>query len=295
MPGLTSNGNGGNDSTNSPASAMPERRPTPWPLIVVAVLLVVVPFFAWYGTWFGRTLSDEQIEQYLKDEKPRHVQHALAEIERRMQQHDKSVRRWHPQIVALAAHPVADVRQTAAWVMGGDTDANEFHETLLRLLDDAEPVVRWNAARSLVSFGDARSRRELLAMLRPFTVVAPVDGIALSVLGEGMPVRREAMLARVRQKGDELYELRSPVPGRIEKAFVKEGDQLSKEQEIFRLVPNDPAQVRDALIGLSFFGEAEDLPEIENYARGVEGMTDDVKQQAARTVEAVKRRSTEKR
>lgn len=279
---------------SSAGNTAPARRPTPWPLLIVAVLLVVVPFAAWYGTWFGRTLNDEQVEQYLRDEKPRHVQHALAEVVRRIEQHDKNVRRFYPQIVSLANHPVPDVRQTVAWVMGGDTREVGFHDALLNLLHDAEPVVRWNAARSLVSFNDARSRPELLAMLRPYVVGAPVEGMLLSVLSEGGQVKREAMLARLSLTGDELYELRSPVPGKIEKAFVKEGDRVVKGQELFRLLPNEPEQVRDALIGLSFFGEDEDLPEIEAYARGVVGMTDEVKQQAAQTLAAVKRRAAEK-
>ncbi|MGB8509332.1 MAG: hypothetical protein WCD76_13165 [Pyrinomonadaceae bacterium] len=266
------------------------KRPTPWPLLIVALLLVVVPFAAWYTTWFGRTLSDEQVAQYLKDEKPRHIQHALAEVERRIEQRDKNVRQFYPGLVALSAHPVTDVRQTVAWVMGGDRGGEGFHESLVRLLNDSEPVVRWNAARSLVGFNDAQCRTQLLAMLRPYTIEAPVEGTAVSVLSGGASVRREAMLARLRMEGGELYELRSPVPGRIKKAFAKEGDHIVKGQELVQLVPNDPAQVRDALIGLSYFGEPEDLPEVENYARGVDGMTDEVKQQAARTAEAIKRR-----
>ena len=50
--------------------------------------------------------------------------------------------------------------------------------------------------------------------------------------------------------------------------------------------------VRDALIGLQYFGEAEDLPEVERYAAGVEGMSEEVKKQAAATAEAVRRRSS---
>ncbi len=49
--------------------------------------------------------------------------------------------------------------------------------------------------------------------------------------------------------------------------------------------------MRDALIGLSYLGEESDASEVERYARGVEGMPEEVKQQAARTLEAIKSRA----
>jgi len=45
-------------------------------------LIVLMPFLFWWNTWFGRQLSDKQIEVYLDDDKhPRHIQHALVAIE----------------------------------------------------------------------------------------------------------------------------------------------------------------------------------------------------------------------
>ena len=50
----------------------------PWAMLVVILLFVVLPFLSWYGTWFGRPLSDKQMAEYLDDkEKPRHTQQAL--------------------------------------------------------------------------------------------------------------------------------------------------------------------------------------------------------------------------
>ncbi|MBA3805144.1 MAG: HEAT repeat domain-containing protein, partial [Acidobacteria bacterium] len=270
------------------------RRRTPWQLMLVAALLVIVPFFAWYGTWFGRELSDSQIEEYLTDEKPRHVQHALAEIERRMAKQDAATRRWHPQIVALSHHPVADVRQTAAWVMGADVHAVEYHEALAQLLRDAEPIVRRNAALSLVSFGDAAGRPELLAMLRPYTINAPVEGKVLTILNEGVPVKREGLIARLRLRNDELYELRSPLSGKISKAFVREGDEVSIGREIILLSP-DEAQVRNALIALSQVGEADDISEMESHAQETASTSAESKQVVKQAIEAIRKRSAEKR
>ena len=90
------------------------RRRTPWPLAVVAVLFVVVPFLTWYWTWFGRSLSDEEIEKYLSEGKPRHTQHALSQIAERIEKGGADAGRWNAKVVGLASNPSPDVRMTAA-------------------------------------------------------------------------------------------------------------------------------------------------------------------------------------
>src|SRR5215831_9618464 len=78
---------------------------------VTAWLIVLMPFLFWWSTWFGRQLSDKQIGQYLTDDKhPRHIQHALVQLGEHMSRHDAGARRWYPELVRLAAHPVEEVR-----------------------------------------------------------------------------------------------------------------------------------------------------------------------------------------
>jgi HEAT repeats len=275
-----------------PAGAAVARRRTPWPLAVVAALFVVVPFLTWYTTWFGRELGDGKIDEYLREGKPRHAQHALSQVAERVARGDDAARRWFPQVLALAESPSADVRMTAAWVMGQEHRSEDFRAALARLVEDPEPVVRRNAALALVRFGDARCRPELLAMLRPFAVKASAGGKALTALSAGTPVKRESLLVRFSAAPDRFEEVRSPLPGRVERANVAEGQDFRAGDELFLISP-EPEQVRDALIGLAYFGAAEDLPEVERYAAGVEGMPEEVKRQAALTAEAVKRRSSE--
>src|SRR5580765_4416966 len=87
-------------------------------LIIVAALFIIVPFLTWYLTWFGRSLSDDKIAEYLADENhPRNIQHALAQIEARMEKNDASVKKFYPRIVELTKNPNTEVRKTAAWVM----------------------------------------------------------------------------------------------------------------------------------------------------------------------------------
>ena len=270
--------------------AQRRRRRTPWPLLVVAALLVIVPFIAWYGTWFGRTLSDAEIEQYLKDEaQPRHEQHALSQIVERMAKGDQSVRRWYPQIVQLAASRHADVRMTAAWTMGRDTNIAAFHVALIKLLDDSEPIVRRNAALALVAFGDASARRELVEMLRPYIFKARFGGWVVSVLPVGTPIKREGMLARVRDEKETLEEVRSPLPGRIEQVWVAQGAEIRSGQQFITIAPDEDTVV-NALIGLRYVGTAEDLPEVERYAGGDAQVSEGIKREAALTAEAIKRR-----
>ena len=64
--------------------------------------------------------------------------------------------------------------------------------------------------------------------------------------------------------------------------------------EVFGRAP-DAEQVTDALTGLLYFGRTEDLADVERYARGVEGMPQDVKSKAAQVAEAIRRRSQDGR
>ena len=284
------NVNGRGPAGHGPPAA--PRRRTPWPLAVVAVLFVVVPFLTWYWTWFGRSLSDEEIAKYLSEGSPRHAQHALSQIAEAFDKGDAAAGRWDAQVVGSASSASTDVRMTAAWAMGVEHRSEAFHAALLRLVEDPEPIVRRNAALALVRFGDPRCRPELLAMLRPYSVVAPSEGTAETALTAGSNVKRETLLVRYRIKPNATEEIRSPLPGVIEKALIKDGEDWQAGAELFVLAPDDE-QARDALIGLSYFGEAGDLPEVERFAAGVK--SDAIKRQAALTAEAIRRRSAQHR
>src|SRR5690348_2311733 len=144
---------------------------------LTAWLIVLLPFLFWWNTWFGRQLSDQQISEYLQDEQhPRHIQHALVQIGERIARHDARAARWYPELIRLAGHRVEEVRNTDAWVMGQDTAGAGFHETLLKMLQDPSPMVRGNAALSLVRFGDASGREQIVALLQPARVLAPTAG-----------------------------------------------------------------------------------------------------------------------
>jgi biotin/lipoyl-binding protein len=285
MSANTSNGN------HHPPVAGQKRRRSSWPLVILATLFVVAPFLTWYGTWFGRHLSDEEISEYLADEKkPRHIQHALSQIEERMVKRDATARRWYPQLVALSASPVAEFRKTSAYLMGYDNKAGEFHNALVRLLEDGQPGVRRQAALSLVTFGDARGRAELRAMLEPYTIAASAEGVTGSVVSEGSAVREGTLMARIfRDAGGEVAEVRSPLPGKVRSVTAREGARVAAGDTLFVVAP-DNQFVWEALRALSLIGEREDLPLIERYASGAEAVPERVKQQATQTVRAIEGR-----
>jgi hypothetical protein len=267
------------------------RRPSNIWLIIVAALFIIVPFLTWYLTWFGRSLSDEKIAEYLADENhPRNIQHALTQIEARMERHDASVKKFYPRIVELTKNPNTEVRKTVAWVMGQDNTSQDFHRALLSMLNDGEPLVRRNAALQLVRFTDASGhpdasgRPELRAMLQPFEAKSPIAGTLVSLLPVSSEVHAGSLLARIRDASGNTQEFRAATDGKIivrpsasdrltsnQTAAVtadvaKEGDTIAANQTIAWLSP-DRATILSALRALAYVGTPDDLSLVESVAQ----------------------------
>jgi hypothetical protein len=266
------------------------RMPGSGPILILAVLFVAATFLAWYFTWFGRGLSDADISKYLADtNNPRHVQHALLQIQQRMERGDASAKNWYPQVIALSGNQEAEFRLTAAWLMGFDNNAAQFHEALSKLVKDAEPIVRRNAALALVRFNDASGREELVAILKPYVVKANATGALASSLKEGATVSRTTLLARIDQSDRKIVELRSPLPGRIEKLLKPNGAQVSEGDEVLSL-NSDENSIWEALRGLALIGATEDLSVINSYANS-SAVSGKIREQAGLTAKAIQTRT----
>jgi HEAT repeat len=264
------------------------RVPGSGPILLLAALFVTATFLAWYFSWFGRELSDADISQYLADEKkPRHVQHALLQIQQRIERGDSSAKNWYPRVIVLSGNPETEFRLTVAWLMGFDNQSQEFHDALLKLLHDQAPIVRRNAALALVRFQDHSGREELLSVLKPYTVKAPAGGLVASSLQEGATVARGTLLARIQQADGQIVELRSPLPGRINKIMKPNGSQVSREEDPLTL-NSDEQSVWEALRGLSLVGTTDDLPLLQTYAESTDASSR-VKEQARLAMEAIRR------
>jgi Biotin-requiring enzyme/HEAT repeats len=285
------------EDTNDPGLTVglpgPPRRRTSMPILVLAVLFASATFLTWYFTWFGRELSDADISRYLADEKhPRHVQHALLQIQQRLERQDPNARQWYPGILELAVNPEPEYRLTAAWTMGFDNRSEDFHRALLRLLQDNEPLVRRNAALALVRFTDSSGRGVLLGALRPHPVAAPADGVVSSTLNPGSQVSRGTLLARIDRADKAVSEVRSPLPGRINKIAIANGATIVSGNTILT-IDSDANSVWEALRGLALVGQAEDLGEVERYALGVDSLPERIKEQAALTAKAIQSRQNQ--
>src|SRR5574338_495535 len=230
-------------------SELRRRVPGSGPILILAGLFVAATLLAWYFAWFGRELSNADISKYLADEKnPRHVQHALSQIQKRMERGDGSAKNWYPQLITLSGNPETEFRLTVAWLMGFDNTSPDFHNTLLKLVHDEEPIVRRNAALALVTFNDNSGRQELISILKPYVLKAPADGVLASSMHAGTTITRRTPLLRIQQSDGKVVELRSPLPGRVNQIFKENGAQVTRDEDLISL-NSDEDSVWEALRG----------------------------------------------
>jgi hypothetical protein len=269
-------------------------------------LIVLMPFLFWWNTWFGRHLSDQQLTEYLHDDKkPRHIQHALVQMGDRMGQLNvgqqntvgggnaapvATVRQWYPDLIRLSSDPVEEVRNTDAWVMGQDTSGAGFHQTLLKMLTDSSPMVRGNAALSLVRFGDATGRPQIVALLQSAHITAPADGHVIDADRPGTAIHQGGLLAKLAITGSSAaVEIRSPLPGRI-RSISQTGANIVAGAEMAVVDPGTE-QVWEALRALYIVGQMDDLAAIRPYERDLPDISNDVRQQALETEKAIQNRA----
>jgi len=255
----------------------------------LAIASVVIPFWFWMDTWFGKELSDEQIREYLTDtERPRRAQHAMAQISGRMSAGDESVKAWYPLLLDLARHELPELRLTVAWLMGDDPSSDEFHAALLDLVSDPHSLVRRNAALALAKFGDPAGRSEMRGMLESYRVVSEYDGIVRNRLESGDAFDSGALLVRIEpEDGSDPLDVRAAVPGIVDRQLHADGDRVSSGDEV-TLVRPEMTHVMQALLGLYMVGTSEDIALIQPYQRPRDELGPQVAQQARQTLERIR-------
>jgi hypothetical protein len=253
-----------------------------------------MPYLFWQATWFGRPLDDGHMARAFADTKhPREAQHALSQVADRILSVNAttrdSARNWYPQVVSLSSSSDEALRTTAAWVMGQDATAPEFHARLLAMLADANPMVQRNAALSLVRFGDPAGHDVILAMLKPYTMPAPASGKLDERLKNGDPVNPGTLVGRIEGPGGTSIEVRTNVPGTLVGWTVGDGATVSAGQPVAQLDPSSDV-VWEALRALYLIGNTQDEPAVVPFARGVPRMPPNVAQQATLTLTAIRNR-----
>jgi biotin carboxyl carrier protein len=258
---------------------------------LIPVLVILITFLFWYQTWFGRQLSDREMQQYLTDTSvPHKSQHALAQVADEIARDRAHAARWYPQVLALAENKEAEFRLMSAWVMGQDNQSPEFHQALRRMLEDSQPMVRRNAALALVRFGDASGEAELRNMLEPFDLVAPAAGTLSFRLKVSDEVPRGSVVARVQSGGAEPVEVHSPVEGVLNGLRVSDGTTVAAGETIAILAPSEQ-QIWESLRGLYLVGGTESLADVERFMRNAPEISERIRTQAAATANEIRRRA----
>jgi hypothetical protein len=285
---------GNSSGGDAPAQTKPKRSMSRTQKILFFAtgwLIVLMPFLFWWNTWFGRHLSDQQVTEYLHDDKkPRHIQHALVQLGDRMTRNDAAARQWYPDLVRLASNSVEEVRNTDAWVMGQDTSGAGFHDALVKMLQDSSPMVRGNAALSLVRFGDTSGRPQIVALLAPAHINAPASGRIVDTDRPGTAIHQGGLIAKLAPDGSsQTVDVRSPIPGRIRSVSTTGANVVSGTE--VGIVDPASEQVWEALRALYLIGQIDDLPAIRPYERDVPDVSNDVRQQAVETEKAIRTRA----
>ncbi|HEY3129054.1 MAG TPA: HEAT repeat domain-containing protein [Acidobacteriota bacterium] len=268
--------------------ANPRRRRFPLAFAALLFVFVLIPYLFWRGTWFGTKLTQSQMRQYLADkDKPRKVQHALVQIERQMVDGNSDVRRWYPELLKLSDHASKEIRITVAWVMGQDAAYAPFHQALLKLLRDEQPMVRRNAALSLVRFHDLSGKQEILSMLRPYLVAARSGGTATILVSVGDPCAPGKLLARI-QNAQGTDDVQAPIPGSVGELLTHNGDSVGAGQTLLTIL-SDENQIWEALRALYLIGSPEDLPYVSKCTST--NYPERIQRQAKETARAIQSRA----
>jgi biotin carboxyl carrier protein len=280
------------DSSSAPPNAGMAKK---WlvAILVLTFAFVLMPFLLWYMTTFTRPLNDADLATSFADTMhPRNAQHALSQIADRIMSPNPGIREsaktWYPVVIKFSEQGSAELRVTAAWVMGQDNQSPEFHAALQKQLADANPMVQRNAALSLVRFADPSGHTLIAAMLAPYMVTAQRTGILSLRLKPGDVINPGTLLAHI-TIGSDKTEVRSDVPGTIREWILTDNEQV-KTGEPLLLVDPSPEMVWESLRALYLIGQKEDLPAVNPYVRGTEGMPPQIQQQAALTAREISAR-----
>jgi multidrug efflux pump subunit AcrA (membrane-fusion protein) len=150
--------------------------------------------------------------------------------------------------------------------------------------------VQRNAALSLVRFADPAGHALIAGMLGGYTVNAPRAGTLSLRLKQGDVINPGTLLAHIKI-GNENAEVRSEVPGSIRNWIPADNSEV-KGGEPLLLVDPSPEMVWASLRAPYLIGRKEDLPAVNSYVRGVDGLPAQIQQQAQLTAQEISTRGS---
>jgi pyruvate/2-oxoglutarate dehydrogenase complex dihydrolipoamide acyltransferase (E2) component len=159
----------------------------------------------------------------------------------------------------------------------------------MQMLADPSLTVRGNAALSLVRFGDASGRPQILELLQLATVTASQSGRVIDTSAVGTAIRQGGIVAKL-QEGSQITEIRSPISGRLRTLQAQTGQTVAPGAEIATIDPGTE-QVWEALRALYLVGQPEDIAAVLPYERELPDIPDHVRKQAIETEKAIRERA----
>ena len=140
-------------------------------------------------------------------------------------------------------------------------------------------------------------------MLQPYLMNAPLAGVLATRLKPGDIVNPGTLVAHIEAAGNgdgagkseiagKTDEVRANVPGTVDHWLVKDGATVSAGQPILALAPNE-SMAWESLRALFLTGRPEDLPYVNAFVRGADGMSPQVAVQAQATASAIHDRANQ--
>lgn len=173
---------------------------------LLPVLLAAVSWLYWDARIPGIPLLNWQVEKFLDPvEDPRRILRALFQV-----------RSLHPALPALAKHPHPGVRARVARLAPS-----------IAYFEDYSPWVRLQAALGLALQEPQACRPVLRSALRPHIVFASNSGLLTGITPAGKSVEAGESIGSI---GPHL--LAAPLPGRILRWYISEGESISPGQRV---------------------------------------------------------------
>ena len=280
-------------------SAAQKKGPRVILLMPVMVLLILVPFLFWYGTWFGKVLSAAEIEERLNSarqaqieqaagkQKIRQAQHALEQLSRLIQA-GEDASSVYPVVIELSKHAEPVLRRSVVWLMGFARDNVSMREALVRALEDEDALVRCNAAMQLSLVDMDRARPVLHRALDPVQIKAEVAGRVIATIDVGLRLREGTNLLRVERDGV-MSAIGAPFNGTLTSFAVKAGDQVEVGSVLCTMSPSS-AQVVEVFKALAVAGDERDTKVIERFTKIGSGHESRVNDYARRAINLIRER-----
>jgi hypothetical protein len=148
-------------------------------------------------------------------------------------------------------------------------------------------MVRRNAAPALAAFGDAGARPELVEMLQPYTIRAPLGGKLKFRLKLGDYVNPGTLVGYIGNA-----EVRSAAPGEVRALDRETGATVNTGDPLVELAA-DSNHVYEALRALDLVGQPSDLEFVQRYTHPVPGMPEKIERQAELTSDDIQKRAAQ--